>query len=73
MDRKMRRFGITATAVGIIGVIIFGALLMQVMDDPKARTAGLKWGFILMAALGGAGIFLLSMALSRPRRTRAPE
>lgn len=65
MDRRMRQFGIIATAIGSIGVVIFGLLLMQVMDDPKARTAGLKWGFILMSLLGGMGIFALSMALGK--------
>ena len=70
MDRRVRLFGIWGTAIGIMGVVIFGALLMQVMDDPKAHTAGLKWGFVLMALLGGMGIFVLSMMLSKPK-TRA--
>jgi hypothetical protein len=61
MDRRMRLFGIWGTTIGSLGVVIFGVLLLQVMDDPKARTAGLKWGFILMALLGGMGVFVLSM------------
>jgi hypothetical protein len=73
MERRMRQFGIVATIIGSIGVIIFGLLLMQVMDDPKARTAGLKWGFILMALLGGMGVYALSFSLSKPRRTRQED
>ncbi len=65
MDRRMRLFGIWGTAIGSLGVVVFGLLLMQVMDDPKARTAGLKWGFILMALLGGMGVFVLSMTLAK--------
>jgi hypothetical protein len=61
----MRLFGIWGTAIGSLGVVVFGLLLMQVMDDPKARTAGLKWGFILMALLGGMGVFVLSMTLAK--------
>jgi F0F1-type ATP synthase membrane subunit c/vacuolar-type H+-ATPase subunit K len=73
MERKMRQFGIVATSVGTIGVIIFGLLLVQVMDDPKARTALLKWGFILMALLGGMGVYALSFALSKPKRARGED
>lgn len=69
MERRMRQFGIVATSIGSIGVIIFGLLLMQVMDDPKARTAALKWGFILMALLGGMGVYALSFSLSKPKRS----
>lgn len=72
MDNRMRRFGIVATSIGSIGVIIFGLLLMQAMDDPKAGTALLKWGFILMALLGGLGVFALSFALGKPRRGDRP-
>ncbi|MBS7789005.1 hypothetical protein KTR66_03305 [Roseococcus sp. SDR] len=70
MDRRMRLFGIWGTAIGSVGVIIFGLLLMQVMDDPKARTAGLKWGFILMALLGGMGVFVLSMVMTKRKLER---
>ncbi|UPY38031.1 hypothetical protein [Sediminicoccus sp. KRV36] len=70
MNRKMRRFGIVATTLGSIGVLIFGLQLMQVMDDPKARTALLKWGFVLAAALGGGGVFALSLALSMGKAQR---
>ena len=70
MDRRMRLFGIWGTAIGSLGVIIFGVLLMQGMDDPKARTAGLKWGFILMALLGGMGVFVLSMMLTKRKSER---
>ena len=68
MDRRVRLFGIWGTAIGCVGVVVFGALLMQVMDDPKAHTAGLKWGFVLTALLGGMGIFVLSMMMSKPKR-----
>lgn len=69
MERRMLQFGIVATSIGSIGVIIFGLLLMQVMDDPKARTAALKWGFILTALLGGMGVYALSFALGK-RKSR---
>jgi hypothetical protein len=72
MDRRMRLFGIWGTAIGSVGVVIFGVLLMQVMDDPKARTAGLKWGFILMSLLGGMGVFVLSMTQGK-RKTPAGD
>jgi hypothetical protein len=65
MERRMLQFGIVATSIGSIGVIIFGLLLMQVMDDPKARTAALKWGFILTALRGGMGVYALSFALGK--------
>jgi lipid-A-disaccharide synthase-like uncharacterized protein len=73
MEHKMRRIGAVMTGIGTVGVIIFGLLLMQVMDDPKARTAALKWGFILMALLGGMGVYVLSFALSKPRRRPREE
>lgn len=73
MERRMRQFGIGATIIGSVGVIIFGLLLMQVMDDPKARTAGLKWGFILMALLGGMGVYALSFSLSKPKRSQGED
>lgn len=73
MERRMRQFGIVATSIGTIGVVIFGFLLMQVMDDPKARTAAIKWGFILMALLGGMGVYALSFSLSKPRRSRGAD
>jgi lipid-A-disaccharide synthase-like uncharacterized protein len=73
MDRRMLQFGIVATSIGSMGVIIFGVLLMQVMDDPKARTAGLKWGFILMGLLGGMGVYALSFALGRRKPSKPSE
>lgn len=73
MDRRMRLFGIWGTAIGSLGVIVFGLLLVQVMDDPKARTAGLKWGFVLMSLLGGMGVFVLSMVLGKQKSAARDE
>ena len=73
MNRSMRQFGIVGTILGSLGVLIFGALLLQVMDDPKAGTGLLKWGFILAAALGGCGVFALSLTLTKPKASRRAE
>ncbi|MEI6159834.1 MAG: hypothetical protein WCP77_08375 [Roseococcus sp.] len=73
MNEKMRRFGIVAIALGGLGVAVFGVMLLQVMDDPKARTTGLAQGFLLAACIAGVGIFALSMALSARKPSRESE
>ena len=64
ISQKMRRFGIAAAILGGIGVVLFGALLTQMADDPKASIGWVKWSFILATALSGMGVFVLSLALS---------